>query len=87
MKILYHKNFLKNYRKRILANRVLDSQFKKRLKIFQQNPHHPSLKDHRLVGSKKAYRAFSIAGDTRVVYKKFNETILLYDIGTHNQVY
>lgn len=87
MEILYHKNFLKNYRKRILPHRALNSQFKKRLKLFQDNPKNPILREHRLLGGKKNYRAFSVTGDIRVIYKKSNGTILLYDIDTHNQVY
>lgn len=38
MEILYHKNFLKNYRKRVLPNKKLDDKFKKRLKLLLENP-------------------------------------------------
>lgn len=87
MKILFHKNFLKNYHKRIAFNQKLDSHFKERFAIFQSNSKNSLLKDHRLTGKKKEYRAFSITGDIRVVYKIYGDTILFYDIGTHNQVY
>lgn len=52
-----------------------------------KDPSNPLLEDHRLTGDKKEYRAFSITGDYRVVYKKFDDTVVLYDVGTHNQVY
>ena len=87
MKILYHKNFLKNYRKRIDPNKKLGSKFQNRFDKFLKDPKSPVLKDHQLIGKKKEYRAFSVTGDTRVVYKKFDNTILLCDIGSHNQVY
>ena len=87
MKILYHRNFRKHYRQRILPNKKLDVQFKKRFELFIEDPTHPFLKDHRLVGKKREYRAFCVTGDIRVVYKKEDGTIFLYDIGTHNQVY
>ena len=87
MRILYHKNYLKNYKRRILPNRKLDEKLEKRLELFFNDSGHPLLKDHRLVGEKKNYRAFAITGDYRVVYKKFDDSILFYDIGTHNQVY
>lgn len=87
MKTLYHKNFLKNYRKRIDPNKKLSSQFETRFDQFLKDPKNPVLKDHQLKGEKKEYRAFSITGDVRVVYKKFDDSVLFYDIGTHNQVY
>ncbi|MBU1129795.1 type II toxin-antitoxin system mRNA interferase toxin, RelE/StbE family, partial [Patescibacteria group bacterium] len=60
----------------------------KRLKIFLKNPSHPLIKDHKLIGSKSNLRSFSVTGDIRLIYKKIsNNTIVLMDIGTHNQVY
>lgn len=87
MKILYHKNFIKNYRKRIDPSKKLSSQFKARFDQFLKDPKNPALKDHKLVGKKKGYRAFCITGDIRVVYKRLDNSIVLTDIGSHNQVY
>ena len=87
MRILYHKNFLKNYKKRIPRNSKLEKQFGRKLKLFIENPGNPILRDHRLVGKKGEYRSFSITGDVRVVYKRLKDVIVLYDIGSHNQVY
>lgn len=87
MQIKYHKEFAKNYKKRIVQNQKLVNQFQKKLEKFILNPNNPILKDHKLVGKKSDYRAFSIAGDIRVVYKIVGEEIWLYDIGSHNQVY
>lgn len=87
MKIHYHKNFLKNYRQRIIPHPNLDKKFKQKFTIFSHDPTNPILKNHHLIGDKSEYSAFSITGDIRVVYKKVGEDILLYDIGSHNQVY
>jgi len=87
MKIHYHKDFIKSYRKRILHNVSLDKRFKERLKLFIENSPSPILKDHLLKGRKLGYRAFSITGDIRVVYEEVDDGVLLLDIGTHNQVY
>lgn len=87
MRIKYHKEFVKNYRKRITANPKLVTQFKKRLESFTKNPNDPTLKDHKLVGKRQSFRAFSVTGDIRVVYKITGNEIWLYDIGSHNQVY
>lgn len=87
MKVLFHKNYLKHYKKRIQRNKKLDQQLEARLKLFFEDPTNPLLDDHRLTGDKKEYRAISVTGDYRVVYKKIDDTIILYDVGTHNQVY
>ncbi len=87
MKIQYHREFVKNYKKRISPYPKLDTQFKNQLDKFIKNPNDPSLRDHKLIGKKKNFRAFSVSGDIRVVYLIINDTIWLYDIGSHNQVY
>lgn len=87
MTIRFHRNFLKNYRKRIERNPQLVSQFDSRLKLFQKDPNNGILRNHRLTGKKKAYNSFSVSGDIRVIYRKIGSIVLLYDIGTHNQVY
>lgn len=87
MNIHYHKEFLKNYKKRIAPNKKVVDKFQEHLELFLSNPTHPSLKDHKLVGKKSVYRAFSISGDLRVIYRVVKEDLWLYDIGSHNQVY
>ena len=87
MEILYHANFLKAYRKRIKSNKKLDLLFQNKIQLFIKNYSNPTLKDHELIGEKENYRAFWLTGDYRVVYKKVGSTIILYNIGTHNQVY
>lgn len=82
-----HPHFKKNFKKRVLQNRKLTIQVQDRLKLFQANPANPLLKDHSLSGDMQGFRSFSITGDIRIVYFLQNNTIWLYDIGTHNQVY
>jgi mRNA-degrading endonuclease YafQ of YafQ-DinJ toxin-antitoxin module len=45
------------------------------------------LNDHGLKGSKRTYRAWSVSGDIRVVYRETEEYYEFLDIGSHNQVY
>ena len=87
MIIKYHKEFLKNYKKRIAPYPRLEKQFKSQLKKFIEHPNDPSLRDHKLTGKKKSFRSFSISGNIRVIYIIVNNDIWLYDIGSHNQVY
>lgn len=87
MQIKYHRDFAKNYQKRIASNPKLIQQFKTRLTKFIENPQDPTLRDHKLIGEKSEFRSFSVAGDIRVVYQIIEDEIWLYDIGSHNQVY
>ena len=88
MKIKYHKNFVKNYSKRISPNKNLDRRFKERCSIFVDDPLNPILKSHRLLGAKRHLYAFAVTSDIRVVYQKLDsKTVIFVDIGTHNQVY
>lgn len=63
------------------------AQFQVRLALFIENPNDPVLKDHKLTGKRSTYRAFSMTGDIRVVYRIVDNELWLYDVGTHNQVY
>ena len=87
MKITRHRQFKKNFKTRISRNPKLVKKFEERLNLFVFDHKNPLLKDHQLTGDRKAYRAFSVTGDIRTVYKIEGKTVELYDIGTHNQVY
>lgn len=87
MIVARHKVFKKNFKKRILPDPVLVVKFEERLSLLLSDPRNPILKDHMLVGKKAGYRAFSVTGDIRVVYKIKGDVLRLYDIGSHNQVY
>lgn len=88
MKIRFHRQFKKSYKKRIASNPKLAARFKERLTLFIQNPTHPELQTHNLSGDKIHLRAFSVTGDIRVVYHQEEEDVVLFlDVGTHNQVY
>ena len=87
MKIQYHREFLKSYKKRVTPYPKLELQFKKQLEKLILNPNDPSLRDHKLIGKRKNFRSFSVSGDIRVIYLIVENSIWLYDIGSHNQVY
>lgn len=88
MKIKLHRRFEKSYKSRIASNKKLVLQTAERIKLFKANPQSPLLRNHELVGTKKAMCSFSIAGDIRIVYTQINEDeVMFMDIGSHNQVY
>src|SRR3990170_155092 len=84
---LQKRKFRKHFKSRILHNKNLVKRFEERLTIFLENPKNSILKDHKLTGKMKDYRAFWVTGDIRVSYKIKGGAIELYDIGSHNQVY
>ena len=87
VKVDYSKQFLKNYLKRIAPSKKIKQQFQARLLMFKEDSKNPLLKDHKLSGSKKDLRSFSIAGDIRVLYYRKGNVVKFVDIGSHNQVY
>ena len=87
MNIFYHKRFLKHYKKSISPHPTLIKKYEERIRIFFENSSNPILQDHSLTNDLEGYRAFSVTGDIRVIYYIEKDTIHLYDIGTHNQVY
>ena len=87
MKVKYHKQFEKHYKKRIVFKKNLKNKFRQRLELRLKNPKVKILCNHRLVGKLSQYRSFWVSGGVRVVYKIEGKEMWLYDIGSHNQVY
>jgi addiction module RelE/StbE family toxin len=88
MRIIYSRHFIKRFKARIKPNPKLVKQYEKRLRMFMKDPQSKQLRDHKLVGSLKNARAFSVTGDVRVIYRRENKgTVVFVNIGTHNQVY
>ncbi|MBI2054953.1 MAG: type II toxin-antitoxin system mRNA interferase toxin, RelE/StbE family [Candidatus Sungbacteria bacterium] len=85
MKVLFHKNFDKNYQK--LPKSVRD-KFKKRLRLFITNPFNPLLNNHALHGEWRDFRSINVTGDFRAFYKPLNDTSVEFAIiDTHSNLY
>jgi addiction module RelE/StbE family toxin len=82
-----HREFEKHFLKRITPHEKLVMQFEERLELFLAGELGNPLNDHPLRGKFTGKRAFSVAGDIRVVYEETRDSIIFLDIGTHNQVY
>jgi addiction module RelE/StbE family toxin len=88
MKPIYrHRQFEKAFKKRIGDDQKLRMKFEARLSLFQSGERDEPLNDHALTGNMAGRRAFSVAGDMRVIYEETDDTITFLDIGSHNQVY
>ena len=85
--ILFDRVFIKNYKKRVLPNVKLHKQYTKMVLLFIQDPFHPQLKNHKLRGKMKEYRAFFIENDCRVIYFETKTQILFLNVGKHEEVY
>lgn len=85
--IIRSRKFEKSFKSRISPNPKLKKQFMERLELFREGVRDYPLDDHALVGTMKGLRAFSVAGDLRVVYRETLEHYEFIDIGSHNQVY
>lgn len=87
MRISQHPKFKKSFKIRVSSNKRLAEEYREALQLFLENPKSPVLKDHALAGSMFGYRSFKAANDLLIVYWTTKEGIVLYDIGSHNQVY
>ena len=82
--IILHKQFEKSYARQKENIRLA---FKKRLSLFIDNPHHPSLKNHGLHGEWADYASINITGDIRAIYKIDDEVAIFVAIGSHGELY
>jgi addiction module RelE/StbE family toxin len=81
------KTFEKHFKQRITPNEKLVKVFKKRLDLFIKGELGYPLYDHALTGKLNGKRAFSVAGDIRVIYIELEDYIVFLDIGSHSHVY
>lgn len=85
MKIRFHKNFEKQYKK-LRKNEQL--QAGERLSLFTRDEFNPILGNHPLSGKYKGYRSINITGDIRALYKYQNPaTCIFVIIDTHSNLY
>lgn len=85
MKIRFHKNFDKKYKK---LKQEQKKRAKERLALFLENPFSPILENHPLKGKYKSYRSINITGDLRAIYKFVNEQECIFvTIDTHSNLY
>ena len=85
MKLSYSDYFRKRLKKRIDKNSQLKQKVSKQLKLLVQNIHHPSLKIHKLKGTRKTEYAIWLEGDLRITFVVIEEGLLLTDIITHDE--
>lgn len=85
MKIFFHNNFKKKYKKLRPSEK---QKFKQRSLLFLQNPFDPVLRNHPLGGRYEGFRSINITGDLRVLYQDLGrQEALFITIDTHSNLY
>ena len=86
--LIWGSSFKRAYKRVTVANPDLKPKIAQALETFADNPHHPSLRTHKLSGRLKGLWAFVVAYDCRVVFQFLDDKdALLIDIGKHDEVY
>lgn len=79
--ITFSDRFQKHYK---TLTEIDKKQFKNKLKLFAENPMHPSLRTKRIQGTRDLFE-FSVNMDIRVIWFYEGDTLIaLIDIGHHN---
>jgi addiction module RelE/StbE family toxin len=82
--VKYEKTAKKFFKK----HQNLKQKYTKTVLMLQTNPHHPSLRLHKLQGSLNEYYSISIDMDYRIIidFIIVDDVIYLIDIGSHDEV-
>lgn len=79
--IHYNPSFEEEFQKLPIS---LQEKAVKKIKLFRENPFHPSLRLHKLKGKLKDFWSISIDEKYRIIFKTLEEGIMLFvSIGTH----
>ena len=86
MEIIFDKKFDKKFNK---LRRWEKAKTKETIKIFQQNPFDPRLRNHALRGKLSGLRSVSVSFDLRIIFiEKDNYLkVLFLALGSHEEVY
>ncbi len=79
--VQYTKAFIRQYDD---LSGQLKQKAKKCIRLFEENPKHPSLKTHALDGKLDGYYSFSVDYETRIVFEFIKDTAVFLKIGNHD---
>ena len=84
MKVQFHRNFIKQYKKYKAIQKRIDKQ----LTLFRMNPFDSVLNNHGLTGKYKGYRSINITSDFRGIFELIDDnTVRFVDMDTHANLY
>jgi len=79
------ESFERKVRKLTKRNSRLTNRLVKQFSQFEQDPRHPSLKLHKLTGSRSTQHAIWLTGNLRAVAIKSKNVYVFFDIITHDE--
>ena len=87
--IIYTESYNKRAAKFIKKHPDLLSQYQKTLELLEMNPHHPSLRLHKLNGKLSELYSISINISYRISIDFIfeDDKIIPIDIGSHDEIY
>ncbi len=88
-RLIYPDSYLRRAKKFLKKHPEIRGQYQKTLQLLELNPHHPSLRLHRLQGRLAALSSVSINMSYRIVLEILiqDNDIILIDVGHHDHVY
>jgi addiction module RelE/StbE family toxin len=88
-KLIYTDSYINKAKRFVKKHPELISQYEKTLKILENDPHHPSLRLHRLKGKLKDMHSISINISYRITLEFYlkDKAIVLVNVGHHDEVY
>ena len=88
-RLIYPDTYLRKARKFLKRHPELQNQYQKTLELLEINPHHPSLRLHKLTGRLNGLSSVSINRSYRILLAAIihDRDIILVDIGDHDRVY
>lgn len=89
IQLVWDNGFKRSYKRRISPHPILKERFWDAIERFVEDPYAKELRTHKLTGNLSGCWAFSVDEDRRVVFMflKAKNSVLLIDIGTHEEVY
>jgi mRNA-degrading endonuclease YafQ of YafQ-DinJ toxin-antitoxin module len=87
--LVYTEKFEKRAIRFLKQHPDVKQKYLKTLQLLELNPHHPSLRLHRLSGKLKKFHSASIDMFYRITleFEIRDNMIVLVDVGTHDDVY
>lgn len=79
--------FIAAYKKHTKRHPILREKIQQTIQRIRENPRHPSLRLHKLTGSKHQTWSVSVDRDIRILFSYVENGVLLIDVGTHDEVY
>lgn len=87
MKIEFSSSYRKVFKKLISKNPDIVFLVFNKLLVLSENINHPSLRLHKLKGNLKDFHSISVENNIRIILELKEDSILLINIGTHDEVY